>query len=328
VGDGKTVSADCLVTRPAVTQPDVPGICRRIYQQIAERLADDSDVSLDMNLYELHAAVLRALNIPDAMQRWLAGEDIFRGCACVEAVGPPRIEKPSMAMSAPPVSAATIYYESFSDTGALDGSTPDTTIGTNTWTASDWQQDGTIADQNNSADNAWLSFTPQIDTVYTLRVTFDAVASGTTNSSWSAFGFGNGSNTTVDFWGSPNNTAPWALYRATQTPDQIVSFSGPGLVGGSNAAHGTVAGPVTLSIVLDTTGSQWTAEWFEGSNSLRTYTYSTAPTISTVGFGRRNDSDGPIYSFELSDDTIIPEPGSVVLLGTALLGLLCLRRRK
>ena len=49
---------------------------------------------LDMNLYELNSAVLRALNCRDAMARWLAREDIFQGCLCLEATGPPRLKEP------------------------------------------------------------------------------------------------------------------------------------------------------------------------------------------------------------------------------------------
>lgn len=49
---------------------------------------------LDMNLYELNSAVLRALNCRDAMARWLNREDIFQGCLCIEATGPPRLKEP------------------------------------------------------------------------------------------------------------------------------------------------------------------------------------------------------------------------------------------
>jgi len=35
---------------------------------------------LDDNTYELHSALLRALDTPDAEQRWARGEDVFAGC--------------------------------------------------------------------------------------------------------------------------------------------------------------------------------------------------------------------------------------------------------
>jgi len=196
---------------------------------------------------------------------------------------------------------AWIYLEMFSGSGDLNGADPDIRPGSETWTASLWQQDGTIADLNERADSAWLPFTPQSGRVYSLAATVDAVASGgTRDASWTALGFGNASDTTT-FFEPPNNTAPWVLYRATGTPDQIVTWTGPGVTG--TESEGTVAGPVTLSIVLDTTSANWTAEWFEGSNSLRTHTYSSNPTITTVGFGRSIYSNGPITTFSLVDSS-------------------------
>lgn len=49
------------------------------------------EAGLDGNLYELHSAVLRALDVKDAAGRWLAGEDIFAGCYCTDAHSPPRL---------------------------------------------------------------------------------------------------------------------------------------------------------------------------------------------------------------------------------------------
>jgi len=192
---------------------------------------------------------------------------------------------------------AWIYLEMFSGSGDLNGADPDIRPGSETWTASLWQQDGTIAYLGDRADSAWLPFTPQSGRVYTLAATVDAVTTSVNSSgSWTALGFGNDSDTTT-FFAPPNNTAPWVLYRATETPDQIVTWTGPGATG--NESEGTVAGPITLSIVLDTTSTNWTAEWFEGPNSLRTHTYSPNPTITTVGFGRSNASNGPITTFSL-----------------------------
>ncbi len=38
------------------------------------------ELGLDAGSYELHAAVLRALDTPDAAERWARGEDVFAGC--------------------------------------------------------------------------------------------------------------------------------------------------------------------------------------------------------------------------------------------------------
>ncbi|MFW5693317.1 MAG: YkgJ family cysteine cluster protein [Pseudomonadota bacterium] len=49
---------------------------------------------LDANRYELNSAVLRALNCPDAVVRWLHREDPFQGCLCIEAC-PYQAKEPS-----------------------------------------------------------------------------------------------------------------------------------------------------------------------------------------------------------------------------------------
>jgi len=38
---------------------------------------------LDGRTYELHGALLRALDTPDAEERWARGEDVFAGCKVV-----------------------------------------------------------------------------------------------------------------------------------------------------------------------------------------------------------------------------------------------------
>jgi hypothetical protein len=35
---------------------------------------------LDNTSYELHSVLQRALDTPDAAQRWVQGEDVFAGC--------------------------------------------------------------------------------------------------------------------------------------------------------------------------------------------------------------------------------------------------------
>jgi len=45
---------------------------------------------LDGNLYELNSALLRALTLPDAFEKWLSREDVFAGCICTDAHSPPR----------------------------------------------------------------------------------------------------------------------------------------------------------------------------------------------------------------------------------------------
>ena len=197
-----------------------------------------------------------------------------------------------------------IYSETFSDVGALHGSTPDVTTGGATWTASDWEENGTtgtIAVVNSSGedDSAFLPFTPVTGNVYTLSATM-TVPSGGQGTGWAAIGFAATNTTTGSFWA--NNTAPWILYRPDTNVD---SFLGPGT--GGSADEGNWATSVTFSIILNTENPAWTAEWFiddgSGPVSVRSETFGTNPTIGYAGFGRENGNTTAIDNFNLTVNT-------------------------
>lgn len=68
------------------------------------------EAGLDGNLYELNSIVLRAIEIPDAAARWLAGDDIFAECLCTDPHSPPRVpsgnkEKPFRRIDPPQTTA-------------------------------------------------------------------------------------------------------------------------------------------------------------------------------------------------------------------------------
>ena len=216
--------------------------------------------------------------------------------------------------------AAVIYNETFVGTGDLNGTAPDTTTGGNTWTASpNWNEDGTV-DAGSGDDSAFLAFTPVTGKVYTLSAALTQPSSGT----WGAIGFTENANISTggddDFWKNiPTNTAPWVLYRTNSNVD---SFLGP-LTGGVED-EGDHTGPLTLSIVLNTEGAAWTAEWFVDASSVRSETFASNPTgINYVGFSRENGTSVVFSDFSL---TVVPEPATMSLL--ALGGLAILRRRR
>jgi hypothetical protein len=234
--------------------------------------------------------------------------------------------------------ATTIYSETFSNgsvgtPSALNGSTPDITTAAATWVASRWSENGTtgtiVTNGNNTTntsddDSAFLAFTPVAGNVYTLSATMTVPAGGNTNG-WVGLGFAATNTTTGSFWA--NGTAPWLLYRPSS---EVVSFAeslstAPNNdlgVATNNIIEGNYATSANFSIVLDTTGAAWTAEWFINAGSVRTETYGTNPTIGYVGFGRENGNTSAIDNFSL---TVIPEP-SVALLGG--LGVIALLRRR
>ncbi len=231
-----------------------------------------------------------------------------------------------------PMNAATVLYsDDFSGSvdNNLHGTTPATTIGTNTWIAHEnWKADGSIAGGSSSVNNdhnAFLAFTPASGLIYTLTATLDKPV-GLTNGMWAGIGFTNDTlgtaagNNGESFFAGTNAAGPWMLYRANN--NQIAAFGGPETANGSGNLSG-YTGTQTMTIVLDTTGAQWKAEWFVGGNSIWTHTYNTNPAISYVGLGRENNTAADFSSFSL---TAIPEPSSTLIGGLGLLALL--RRRR
>lgn len=228
--------------------------------------------------------------------------------------------------------AATIYSETFGPTwegstndgtDPLHGTTPTTTTGLNTWTAfSGFREDGFIADSGGAGDaGAYLPFTPTTGNVYTLSVTVSA-PTGPVTTGWAGLGFTANNFIDINSTGiheGSNAAAPWMLYRQNGA---AVTFDGPGATGSTSTATGAYSGTQTMNIVLDTTGAQWTAEWFMGTTSLDTVTYSTNPTINYVAIGRGAGNGMTFSNFSL---TAVPEP-TTALLGT--LGLLTLLRRR
>ena len=62
----------------------IPPIDMEVYEPIwdvAQGVVDGlKQARLDSRPYELHSALQRVLNIPDAAARWVQGEDVFAGC--------------------------------------------------------------------------------------------------------------------------------------------------------------------------------------------------------------------------------------------------------
>lgn len=211
-----------------------------------------------------------------------------------------------------------LYSDDFSGsaTDPLHGTTPTTTIGTNTWNAATgWRADGTNPSSNTGGQSAFLPFSPSAGFVYTLTATLDQP----TGNTWAALGFVDQGIATDAFNAATNNPAPWMLYR---TNGNVDALSGPGTTG-VRSFDIPYTGPQTFTIELDTTGPQWTVEWFVGADSIFQATYATNPTINFVGIGRVNSSAN-FSSFTL---TMTPEPSTALLGAMGMLTLLLRRRR-
>lgn len=204
--------------------------------------------------------------------------------------------------------ADVLFSDNFGGTTApLHGSTPDATLGDATWASAAWRADGAVAaDSSSAADHsAFLPFAPLPGNIYTLTAT-KTQPSGGMNSGWIGVGFTGGSATTASFWA--NDATPWMLWRPqdASSPNQVSSYLGPQT--GGVLTVGTATGTATLTIVLNTEGTAWTAEWRVNGTPVRQETYAANPAITHVGFGRENGQASTFSNFSLTVSGDHPPP--------------------
>jgi MYXO-CTERM domain-containing protein len=234
-----------------------------------------------------------------------------------------------------PAQAVTVLYsDDFSGDAAdnLNSTTPDTTIGTNTWSANTGiKADGSAAEGATTLDqSAYLAFSPVDGKIYTLSATLSQPTGNATGSKWFAVGFTADNVNTVGLQSATNLAAPWVLWRAAGADDAGSAIRA--FLGTNTANSQTIdpelfpTGTQTLTIVLDTTADQWSAEWFLGNTSIgeAAFAVDTNPTINYVGFGRNDGAGIDLSSFSLTE--AVPEPSAALLGGLGLLALL--RRRR
>ncbi len=212
------------------------------------------------------------------------------------------------------ISDTVIYADDFSGSGSLNGSSPDTAPGADTWTASSfWNADGTKT-ANNTA-SAWLPFSPEAGKVYTLSADVNPDFSSSTN--WLSMGFGGnapGDMDTAQFQGGGNGASPWMLFReADDSPSVIQTFGGPVA---NHDLTPDIVGSARLEIILNTTGANWTAEWKADGATLRNYTYTTNPTIESVGFGGFTSATGSLDNFSLVEGEVDPATLTITINGS------------
>jgi hypothetical protein len=254
----------------------------------------------------------------------------------------------AVGLAATPAFAVTVlYFDDFSgaSTAALNGTTPDTTIGTNTWSARDITQtsfraDGSITGTGGTTaqqiGSAFLSFTPESNKVYTLSVTLSQ-PTGTAAGQWASIGFSNGITTAQTHNTTTTGGAPWMLWRnGAAGGNDVEAYPGRAANPSGGAAEVDATVSATLTIELNTLASAWQVRWLVDGTPFYNYTYKTLqtdpgsqqnfdgnPVITQVSIAR-NASSAPVFdTFTLTE--AIPEP-SAALLGS--LGLLALLRRR
>jgi hypothetical protein len=259
----------------------------------------------------------------------------------------------AVGLAATPAFAAvtTLYSDNFDglSSAALNGTTPDMTIGTNTWTARDITQtsfraDGSITGTGGTTaqqiGSAFLAFTPEAGKVYTLSLILSQ-PTGTAAGAWASVGFSNGITTAQTHNSGTGDTggAPWILWRnggAHGDTNDVEAYVGRRANPSGGAALGDFTGTRTLTVELNTLSSAWSARWLVDGTSLYSYTYKTLavdpgsfqnfdgnPIISQISI-TRNASSAPV--FDSLTFTAIPEPSTA--LAGVLLGAGLLRRRR
>lgn len=234
----------------------------------------------------------------------------------------------SFAISAS-ASAVTLYFDDFSGSSgdSLIGTTPDTTVGANTWTGSSvWRADGSfnyISDQ--TVKSAVLSFTPVAGNIYTLSANVSI-----TQDNGLLLYFGN-SNTGV-FGGTPStdNTAGIRVDSFGTTQVQL-KYSDKDADGEFTSLPGTFPQPGLAQIVLDTSTPTWSAYYSYNGSSLGSVSNIVPGNIDSVGvsinwFNTTNPT-GIVDNFTLTVEPV-PEPSSHLLLMAGLgASFLLIRRR-
>ena len=228
-----------------------------------------------------------------------------------------------------PAAGAVLYFDDFSGAGGpLNGAVPDTRPDGSTAT---WAAGGTLADSGAvtvDADGAtaYLPFVPESGQEYTLSAT---LLTGATGNNFLGIGFTRvQGNPNFRFFAVPaGNVDPqavlWGMSRGSNAPgtsfDQ--SFIGPGTGGGVNA---TTRSADTVAIVLDTTGANWTVEWYFGAALARTESVAPDAGIQFVALTANNSGGGTWDDFSL---TVLPEPAALGVL-TLAAGALGMRGRR
>lgn len=243
---------------------------------------------------------------------------------------------------ATPAIAETIFSDDFSglSTVNLSGTTPDIvpTGSTATWsTGSVFKANGSVASGTTNY-NAWLPFVLNDandgDRVYTLS----AQSNVATANKWFALGF-YASSTAPSTGGSTGNfltnldTVSMMSFARAAAGDtaNLKMYLGPKnttVTVGPTSIADTNADMKTFTVVLDTKPANWTVQWYVDDTLYGSGTYVTNPSITYVGMGVGSSSVvATVDNFTLTRSDV-PEPGTLTLLSTSMIGLLAYAWRK
>ncbi|WPJ97105.1 hypothetical protein SH580_05215 [Coraliomargarita algicola] len=217
--------------------------------------------------------------------------------------------------------AETVFTETFDGTGSLNGST--TTTGSGTWVAdADYNENGTITGYG--AGGAYLAYDFQDGYVYTASV--QVTVGGSDGNRWGGLSFTSATDLSDDITLGLSSNSNAHLTYAVRKDNGMAFWEGPG-AGGAKSHASDVSDTVTLELVLDTTGTDWTYSTTVNSVvRITPGTYTGTKDLTGVGLYM---STGAV-TFDNFEFTAIPETSHAGLLMGLLAAPLavCLRRRR
>jgi hypothetical protein len=207
--------------------------------------------------------------------------------------------------------ADILYYDNFDGlaTAGLAGTTPDTTMGTNTWSSSGvFFADGHITSNTRMAA---LPFVPAAGHIYKLSAELNPTAD---SANWLGLGFTNSYGLSAITSNTPSGLLIVRGDRdQTASTDFAQAFSTGTTLSKSYIPPAPLTGLVPVSVTLNTMQPNWVFEWYVNGIAIGSHTFTgTNPTISRVAVGTNNIA-GFVDNFQLEDMPLVDSDGDGML---------------
>ena len=197
--------------------------------------------------------------------------------------------------------ATDIYHDSFTRSGALNGTSPDVVnTGGATWAAvTGWNTDGANGTALTAGrTSVYLPFAPAVGKIYRLSVDLLVDESSNANA-WFTLGFSASNGAGQWVADAPSFYALNQQLHPLPASNLLRGVTDAGATWGDGGSGYPV--PLTLTIILDTRPAAWTAEFRLNDSMVVTDTLDANPAISHVGMGVYDNRNIAVDNFRLSE---------------------------